>query len=144
MMGHSFFSSLTFPEHLVGTSTFAANQQSWETPTNPLSKDVEWATERHGRGYRSSVYLPSVTNDHFKTEVKKPEVDLPQWLAAWVPSCSFEPSDRQEEGTLLPSERLGGRGSGFCKAATARYVYKPDQSPVYGDIFLHVKAQATL
>lgn len=88
-----------------------------------------------------------MTDNHFKTEIKNREVDLPRWLIEWVPSCSFRPNDRQEEGTPLPSESLGGRGFGFCKVATARYVYMPDQSCVYGDIgdtFLHVKAQPTL
>jgi hypothetical protein len=43
-------------------------------------------------------------------------IDSPAWTVATVPSCSSGLSDRQEEETLLPFERLGKAWFGILQA----------------------------
>jgi hypothetical protein len=118
MKNHAFFlflsPSLTFPDHLVEANASAASQRSRETPRDRRSKDVARATKTHvqvsiSRHFTSHNRL--VVNDQHIARAK-PSADSPRWRVASVLSYSSGPSDRKEEGTLLPSERLEGRGLG--------------------------------
>jgi len=50
-----------------------------------------------------------------------------------IPSCSSGPSDRQEEETLLPFQRLGGHGLESYMPFTTRNILRPNQCQIYSD-----------
>jgi hypothetical protein len=138
----SFCPSLTFSDQPAEASPSAASQRSRETPRDRLSKDVARATETRVQvsiGHQFTNYTQLVNGQH----IAEASIDSPRWRVATVPSCSSGPSDRQEEETLLPFERLGDRGLGSYEPFTTRNILRPDQSQltVTQHAFFHAYAQ---